>query len=96
MRTGQLEMQLGMDAAIDRAWDWAEEARYAIEHSYKPGERFTADDLRGPAGDPPAHGDALGAVLRNAYKAKLIRPVGYVTSTRPDAHGRVIREWVRT
>lgn len=95
MRTGQLEMQLGMDAALGRAAEWAERAEACIILLPLPGERFTADDLRRWAGDPPAHGDALGAVLRNARKAGLIRAVGYEQSSRPERHGAVNRIWER-
>lgn len=96
MRTGALETQLSMDAAMERAEDWAGRARGIIEDWF-PGHRFVADDIRHTIGDPPAHGDALGAVLRNAKKAGLIRYTGeQVISSRPEAHGRYLRVWIRT
>lgn len=95
MRTGHLEGQLGMDSALERAADWAADARRFINR-HEPGDTFTADSLRYWVGDPPGHGDALGAVIRGAAKSKRIRPIGYVTSTRPDRHGATIRIWERT
>lgn len=94
MRTGQLETQLSMDAALERAEDWADRANGCIRF-LEPGMVFTADDLRHYAGDPPAHGDAMGAVFRSAARAGLITCTGTTTSKRPDAHGRLLREWRR-
>jgi hypothetical protein len=95
MRTGQLEMQLGMNAAIDRASDWAAAADRWI-YSRAAGSRLTADDLRGAIGDPPANGDAMGGVFRNARRSGLIYAVSYEPSARPERHGAVNRVWVRT
>jgi hypothetical protein len=94
VRTGVLETQLSMDAALDHAEDWAERAERWF-HSVNHGVSFTADDLRELVGDPPAHGDAMGAVFRSAARAGLITCTGTTTSKRPDAHGRLLREWRR-
>jgi hypothetical protein len=94
MRTGRLETQLSMDAALERAEDWAGKAEAAIRWMEK-GWRFSADDVRALVGHPPGHGDAFGGVFRNARRAGLIRAIGYTTSSRPKAHGRVLREWER-
>lgn len=93
-RTGALETQLSMDAALERAEDWAAKAeRWFWSVSYLA--IFTADDLREMVGDPPAHGDAMGAVFRKAHRSGVIQRVGFTTSTRPDAHGRALRTWRR-
>ena len=94
MRTGALETQLSMDAALERAEDWGEKAMDAIKRMPSL-HYFTADTIRLMAGDPPAHGDAMGAVFRSAARAGLITCTGTTTSKRPDAHGRLLREWRR-
>lgn len=94
MRTGPLETQLSMDAALERAEAWVERAERWFG-SVRPGVDFTADDLRDLVGDPPAHGDAMGAVFRKAHRSGLITCSGFTTSTRPDAHGRALRTWRR-
>jgi hypothetical protein len=93
-RTGQLELRLGTDAALERAAEWAATARFEIVESAR-GYKFTADDVREWCGDPPGHGDAMGAVFRSAARAGLIVCTGTTTSKRPDAHGRLLREWRR-
>jgi hypothetical protein len=95
MRTGQLEMALGMDAAIDRASDWAAAADRWI-YSRAAGTRITADTLREAVGDPPGHGDSAGGVFRRARRSGLLRAIGYEPSSRPERHAAVNRVWIRT
>jgi hypothetical protein len=94
-RTGQLELTLALDSAEARAAEWAAKAQWYIDWTVPPGKTFTADDLRAFAGNPPGHGDAMGAVFRSAARAGLITCTGTTTSKRPDAHGRLLREWRR-
>jgi hypothetical protein len=93
-RSGQLELTLALDSAEARAAEWARRAHANI-YLADTGWHFTADDIRALAGDPPAHGDAMGAVFRSAARAGLIVCTGTTTSKRPDAHGRLLREWRR-
>lgn len=95
MRTGALETQLSLDAALERAEDWSERAKTWLQR-LNPGSRLTAETLRLHVGPPPAHGDACGAVIRGASRSGVIRAVGFTSSTRPDAHGRLLRVWQRT
>lgn len=91
-QTGQLALELGTREAVWRASEWARKAERWI---YYATAHFTADTLRAAIGDPPAHGDAIGAVLRNARKAGLIRAVGHTTSVRPERHGAQLVVWER-
>lgn len=91
-RTGQIEMGFGMDAAIDRASDWAAAARSYIER-LPIGSRFSADTLRRYVGDPPAHGDAIGAVIACASREGRIRAAAITTSSRPERHRARLIEW---
>lgn len=93
-RTGALETQLSMDVALERAEPWSTRAAACIG-AMLSGTRFTADHVRWIVGDPPGHGDAFGAVFRSAARHGLITCTGYTTSKRPDAHGRLLREWRR-
>lgn len=93
-RTGQLELTLGTDAALERAAEWAGKARRCIERVW-PGQQFTAEHVRDSVGDPPGSGNSMGPVFRAAARDGLITCTGFTTSTRPDAHGRALRTWRR-
>jgi hypothetical protein len=94
MRTGALETQLSMDAALENAEDWATDAHRWIAELLFPGVHLTAESLRRAVGDPP-NPNAMGAVFRSAARAGLITCTGWQTSKRPERHGAVIREWRR-
>jgi len=72
--------------------EWAEGALDAIRYFARAGRTFTADDVRNRVGDPPAPG-AVGAVFRQASKARLIRPAGWTVTDRVVGHGRDLRQW---
>lgn len=91
-RTGQLEMLFGQQSAEERAAAWVADARSFIEH-LAAGTHFTADDLRDGVGDPPAHGDASGAVIARASREGLIRAVGLRKSSRPQRHRARLTVW---
>lgn len=64
----------------------------------KAGVEFTADDVWYSLGDEETTHEprALGAVIRAAAKANLIRKTGaYRPSTRPACHSRPVAVWVR-
>lgn len=67
---------------------WRDAADRAITRLAATGRPFTADDVRAQAGDPPGHPNALGARFLAARRSGLLEEVGYVRSTRPDAHAR--------
>jgi hypothetical protein len=51
---------------------------------------FTSTDLVSNAGTP-THPNQVGAVLLQAVRKGIIRPVGYRRSTSYRAHGRMVR-----
>jgi len=93
-RTGQLELDMGLARAAERAPEWTRQAR-AWVLCLEPGERFWADDIRDEVGDPPGSGNAIGAVLRHLSEAGWIQAVGWRVSERPERHGAVLRVWER-
>lgn len=95
MRTGALETQLGMDAALARveADEWAQRARMEIKTCIAYRIPFDAEDIRQIVGDPPGSGNALGALFKEFADAGLIEIVGTRKATRPDAHGRRLMVW---
>lgn len=80
---------------LDTRWRVAAEA--VIAQLAATRQPFTSDHVTARVG--PALGSAtggMGAVIRGAATRGLIRAAGYVTSSRPEAHGRPIRQWVGT
>lgn len=67
--------------------------------SRPPGYRFTTDEMWAHLDDVGAwtpEPRAIGAVIRNASRAHLIRQTGqYVPSARPECHARPIPVWER-
>lgn len=88
-----LETQLAFDSVLDRAGEeWVKAARDAVLVFCRADIKFSADDIRKRIGDPPVP-NALGALLNDCAKARLIRDVGTTRSTRPEAHGRKVTVW---
>lgn len=90
-RTGALEGQLGMDAALERdaTGEWTAKARRWITARAAFGllpAAFTSDDIRRACGNPPGSGNILGALLSQEVRAGRIEVVGRRKSTRPDRH----------
>ena len=95
MRTGALEGQIAMDAALGRTTEqWTEAARFAVERFGYRGVEFSAEDIREKAGDPPGSPNALGALLHALEAEGKIRVVGFRRSSRPSSHGRRILVWM--
>ncbi len=94
-RTGQLELVLALDAALDRAGpDWVATARRKMAEFVKYGVTFTADDLVAAVGMPPGDShNAVGAVFHAAAGEGWIVDAGTTRSRRPDAHGRKVTRW---
>lgn len=94
MRTGQLELEYGTQAALDRAGEWVTQARTAVGRLASTGMAFDSDDLRDLIADPP-NPNAIGALFRSCIHDGLIVEVGTTRSRRPDAHGRRIGRYRR-
>jgi len=90
------------DKAIDRVEAaapeaWKSTARDIVRRLATTGDRFTADDVwaalkEAGAGSPPEP-RALGAIVREFVRARLIAPAGWELSSRPECHRRPVRVW---
>lgn len=98
---GEVAKQLGMataDAHADPDWRAAVDA--AIEQLASELDadgaprRFTAEDVRAIAGDPPDHANAMGARFNAAARRGLIRRVDYRKAERASLHRHPIAVWV--
>lgn len=89
---GLFEGRRRRDAGIkkvsqDFAW-WLEQARHLAVQIAKRKGFVSSDDIHKVCPLPDtAHHNLMGAV----FKDKQFDPVGYCPSTRPSAHGRIIR-----
>ena len=94
MRTGSLETQMSMDAALERvaSSEWNGQARAWFADAIHFGWEMNADSLRDWCGDPPSD-NAMGALFREFEKAGKIEMVGERRSSRPQARGRWVRVW---
>lgn len=97
---GDALKQLGMLRADQAANpDWKERVDEAIaalaraRDEYDELVRFTAEDVRALAGDPPNHPNAMGARFNAAARRGLIRKVAYRLSGRPTLHRHPIAVW---
>ncbi len=95
----QLTLPEGPERACANGDDWwLDCAERAIRELARQGGVFCADHLT-DLGVPDAdHPNRVGGLFRRAYRAGLIEPVGYTTSTRPSRAGGILRTWrgVRT
>jgi len=100
VRVGRPTRRLPADAhaSVDAAWDhadgWAKaQLSQAIRWLASAGRPFTTDDIdRSIVDVRPAQ---VGAAVRAAALAGVIRPTGVARpSARPEAHGRLVREWI--
>jgi hypothetical protein len=58
-------------------------------------QEFTSDDLHRHVPTQPEHPNWWGVLMAVAKQRGLIEPVGYRTSERKSANGRVVRVWRR-
>lgn len=96
-RTGQLELEYGTRAALDRAGeDWVNRAKHVVAIFASAGMPFTSDDVRARMeDDPPPNANAWGSLFNACANEGWIRDCGTVVrSTRPDAHRRKLTVWV--
>ncbi len=81
-------------AELNTFGPWKLAAERALADLAASGREWTSDDLLERVGLPIASSrNTVGAVIQAAVKRGDIEPVGYTQSTRPSAHGRVIRVW---
>lgn len=97
LREAGIDNVLAADTAINR--NYAGYVREAVDEIAGRFHRtITADDVRSwieanHPGAEPHHPNVLpGAMQRLAAAGRLI-PDGWMTSTRPEARGRVLRVW---
>lgn len=97
---GEVRKALGMaqaDQAADSEWKARVDqaiARFAKTRDER-GElvRFTAEDVREIAGDPPDHPNAHGARFSAAARRGEIRKVAYKLATRASLHRHPLAVW---
>ena len=66
----------------------------AIDYLAVSGTPFCADTCRELGVPEPSHPNHVGAFFMAAAKAGVIRPVGFVQSTRRQRHAAWMRQWV--
>jgi hypothetical protein len=97
-----MNKEIGQQLVLENAGTWTDQAMYLLERFLKKTSvEFTMDDFRSYASNvglnEPHHPNAWGALFNHASSRNLIRFSGNVwESTRPEAHKRLIRGWVRT
>ncbi len=74
---------------------YRESLRATLRGLADSGRRFTSDDVRIIAGDPPPgfSPNIIGAMVTAAAKRHQIEPVGYGTTTRRAGRGRMVMVW---
>jgi len=93
--------QEGIERVWKNAGTWSDQAMNLLaSFSARQREEFTLEDFRLYASmrylPEPHHDNCWGALFSVASKQFLIKPTGsMVAATRPEAHGRLIRTWVR-
>lgn len=88
----------GIALVMDNAAGWADEIEQAWRHwlRYQAPPEFTLEQFRvwvTPHIGEPHHPNAWGGLAKRF--ARYIKPVGYTTSARPQAHARVTRIYRR-
>jgi hypothetical protein len=72
---------------------WSEQAEWWLGYLVYRGDVITADDLIREVGLPTGSGNQVGARFRKWHAQGVLEPVGYTPSTRPEGHGRAVRQW---
>lgn len=88
--SGAVRRDLGMsrvEAATDDAWQ--DQADAAIASLARTGRRFTAEDVRDLAGEPPRI-NSLGPRFMAAVRQGSIKQVDFTRAKRPSAHARAL------
>ncbi len=67
---------------------WLDQARFLAERIAKQKGQVSSDDIHNALELPEgAHHNLMGAI----FKDPRFKPIGYTHSSRPSAHGRIIR-----
>jgi hypothetical protein len=89
---GRALRDVGIETVLDHTPEtYREKADNAILALAKKGWKFSAEDVRELAGDPPNHCNAMGAIMNSAIRAGIIQVVGYGKATRSKSHARNIQ-----
>jgi hypothetical protein len=75
--------------------DWIEESFPLVVQALQDKRTFTSDDLYNWNLGKPECVNWYGALMAKLSKSKIIRKIGYQTSTRKQANGRVVAVWER-
>ena len=82
-------------ATFENADNWARSCWSAvIEHLAASGVPFSSDTCREIGAPDPSHPNHVGAFFMAMAKAGVIRPAGFVQSTRRTRHAAWQRSWV--
>lgn len=96
-----MNKEIGQQLVLEHAGTWTDGAIYLLERFLKKTNvEFTMDEFRAYALDvglrEPHHHNAWGALFNYASRLNMIRFSGNVwESTRPEAHKRLIRGWIK-
>jgi hypothetical protein len=70
--------------------EWVQTCDGIIMAMAASGVDFTAEDVRGMAGDPPHHPNAMGARFLAASKRNIIVRIGFSNSKRRERHASML------
>lgn len=97
--TGEALKISGMKSVARHTPKWYRDAfRKAVE-SLPAGKKFTVEDVREIAGDPPTSevsSNCMGSLMRGVGQRGLAKTTGYmVKAKRPSLHSSLLAEWER-
>ena len=96
-----MNKEIGQQLVLENSGSWVDQAMYLLERFIKKTiDEFTMDDFRSYATGiglkEPHHPNAWGALFNHAARLNMIRFSGNVwESSRPEAHKRLIRGWIK-
>lgn len=96
--TGEELKRSGMESVERHTPEWYRNAFQSAVESFPRGMKFTVEDVRAIAGDPPpgVHYNAMGPLMLMIAKAKLAKKTGfYLKAKRPHMNQTELAEWVR-
>lgn len=97
--TGEQLKRSGMRSVFRHTPEWYRDAfRNAVE-KFPQGKKFTVEDVREIAGDPPTNevsSNCMGSLMTMVAAKKLAKKTGlYVKAKRPGMNATDLAEWVR-
>lgn len=96
--TGEALKISGMESVERHTPEWYRDAFRAAVESFPRGMKFTVEDVRAIAGDPPdsVSSNCMGSLMTMVAKKKLAQVTGYhVKAKRPCMNATRLAEWVR-